>query len=65
MVFVNEWPVPNDIEAARTVDHERNAELFSHHGYVLDEDNWIVEWRLKWNEKDTFITGKIKYKSIS
>ena len=27
MVFVNEWPVPNHISKARTVDHDRGAEL--------------------------------------
>ena len=27
MVFVNEWPVPNDSRKARTVDHDRGAEL--------------------------------------
>jgi len=64
MVFINEWPVPNDVEKARTVDHERNAELFSHHGYFQDHDNLVIEWRLNCNGKDIFVKGKTKTKSF-
>lgn len=63
MVFVNEWPVPNDASKARTVDHERNAELFIHYSHYDGDDNWIFEWRLNINGKNLYIQGYKKLKS--